>query len=82
MFWGFRPPEAAPETESSDVPADVPSVTHRPFWPLASVPSNATSLPNCVKPVGLSPFAEAPVTESSDVPADVPSVIHRLSRLF
>src|SRR5258708_21608897 len=73
---GSSPPELAPLTESSDVPAAVPLLTHRPRWPLASLPSNSTMLPWTAKLEGSRPPEAAPATASSDVPAAVPSVTH------
>src|SRR5260370_13975902 len=71
-FEGSRPPEAAPATASSDVPAAVPSVTHSPAEPALSLALNRTSLPKATRFLG--PDGTSVI---SDVPPAVPSVTHR-----
>src|SRR5262249_56011955 len=65
---------------SAHVPPGVPSVTHSPKLPAASVPLNSTSLLKTVRSAGSTPPVAAPLKPvSSDVPPGVPSVTHRPS---
>src|SRR5262249_30696268 len=87
---GSRPTDGfSLTTEISDVPADVPSVTHSCSspkgngTPVESLPRKNISLPNLKKLFGARPRSVlAPVTEISEVPGDVPSVTHRLPQLL
>ena len=69
--------ECTPETVSSEVPAEVPSVTQRLLFALLSLPANSTLLPNTVRSVGLRPPPGALVDRISDVPPSAPFVAQR-----